>query len=80
MGRSGSGVLRLLLGTLLPLVSRGFTSSFVELCGVNHHIRDTGEVDPEGQGPIAVLLHGFAGSTESWDEVAPLLAAGVFSP
>eukprot|EP00746_Dinoflagellata_sp_MGD_P137469 gnl/MRDRNA2_/MRDRNA2_71257_c0_seq2.p1 gnl/MRDRNA2_/MRDRNA2_71257_c0~~gnl/MRDRNA2_/MRDRNA2_71257_c0_seq2.p1 ORF type:complete len:553 (+),score=78.49 gnl/MRDRNA2_/MRDRNA2_71257_c0_seq2:55-1713(+) len=50
-----------------------FESLFVNLAGVRHHIRDTGEVDPAG--PIVVLMHGFAGSTESWEQVAPLLAA-----
>jgi len=51
-----------------------FDSAFVKLGGVRHHIRDTGEVDPNG--PIVVLMHGFAGSTESWDQVGPLLGAG----
>ena len=61
----------LLLGT----VAFSFTSSFVKLAGVNHHIRDTGDCD-DPCGPIAILLHGFAGSTESWEDVAPLLARG----
>jgi len=48
-----------------------FPSSFVKLVGVNHHIRDTG--DPTPDAPIALLLHGLAGSTESWEDTAPLL-------
>ena len=59
---------------LAPTVQSSFTSQYVQLCGVRHHIRDTGEVDPDG--PVAILLHGFAGSTEAWDQVAPQLAAG----
>lgn len=51
-----------------------FDSHFIKLSGVRHHIRDTGEVDATG--PIVVLMHGFAGSTDSWEQVAPLLAAG----
>ena len=61
----------MLMWWLLVGVS-GFRSQLVRVCGVKHHVRDTGEVDPEG--PIAVLLHGFAGSTESWDLVAARLA------
>ena len=51
-----------------------FRSQFVSLSGVKHHIRDTGEVSSDG--PVALLFHGFAGSAASWEEVAPLLAAG----
>lgn len=67
---------RFLLHALLPVGTTCFSSSFVELSGVRHHVRDTGDVGANGNGPIAVLLHGFAGSTEAWDEVAPKLAAG----
>ena len=51
-----------------------FSSAYVRLGGVKHHIRDTGDVEPDG--PVAILLHGFAGSTEAWDLVGPRLAAG----
>lgn len=57
-----------------PAQANYFKSSFIELSGLRHHIRDTGEIDTNG--PVAVFMHGFAGSTESWDEVFPLLATG----
>ena len=53
---------------------QSFKSSFISLGGVKHHVRDTGEVSADG--PVAILLHGFAGSAASWEEVAPLLADG----
>ena len=49
-----------------------FASQYANLGGVRHHIRDTGDITPDG--PVAVLLHGFAGSTEAWDQAGPLLA------
>ena len=52
--------------------SARFASQYANLCGVRHHIRDTGDITPNG--PVAVLLHGFAGSTEARDQVGPLLA------
>ena len=48
-----------------------FKSSFINLGGVRHHVRDTGESD----GPLALFFHGFAGSAASFEDVAPLLAA-----
>ena len=48
-----------------------FKSSFINLGGVKHHVRDTGESD----GPLALFFHGFAGSAASFEDVAPLLAA-----
>lgn len=60
--------------SLLHVAVAGFESSYVRLCGIKHHIRDTGDVEPNG--PVAILLHGFAGSTESWDLVGSRLAAG----
>ena len=57
---------------LAPTALPRFASQYANLCGVRHHIRDTGEITPDG--PVAVLLHGFAGSTEAWDRVGPLLA------
>jgi len=51
-----------------------FPSSRIKLNGVEHYVRDTG--DPAPSAPIAVLLHGFAGNTDSWEDVAPLLYAG----
>ena len=62
------------LATALAGANSGakFASQYTNLCGVRHHIRDTGDITPDG--PVAVLLHGFAGSTEAWDQVGPLLA------
>ena len=48
-----------------------FKSSFINLGGVRHHVRDSGESD----GPLAIFFHGFAGSCCSFEDVAPLLAA-----
>jgi len=55
-------------------VKESFPSSRIRLNGVEHYIRDTG--DPSDGSPIAVLLHGLAGSTDSWEDVAPLLFDG----
>ena len=52
-------------------VASAFKSSFINLGGVKHHVRDTGESD----GPLAIFFHGFAGSAASFEDVAPLLAA-----
>ena len=52
-----------------------FSSSRVTLNGVQHYIRDTGDPGPSS-GPIAVLLHGFTGNTDSWQDVAPILFQG----
>ena len=57
--------------TVVTSTNESFPSSFVKLMGVDHHIRDTG--DPFPDAPVAILLHGLAGSTESWEDVAPLL-------
>lgn len=60
-----------------------FSSTFVSLSGLAHHIRDTGDVHDSvvtqlADAPVAVLMHGFAGSTESFVDVAPeLVAAGI---
>jgi len=65
-----------------------FPSSRICLNGVEHYIRDTGDpillgaaaAASEAQPslsvplpPVALLLHGFTGSTDSWEDVAPLL-------
>ncbi len=44
-------------------------SAFLELQGVRLHLRDTGPRDA----PALILLHGFASSLHTWDDVAPLL-------
>jgi len=54
--------------------SPSFAPSRVSLNGISHYIRDTG--DPYPSAPIALLLHGLAGSTDSWEDTAPLLYAG----
>ena len=41
-----------------------FKPSRIALNGVEHYVRDTG--DPSPAAPIAILLHGFAGNTDSW--------------
>ena len=56
---------------LYVAVASAFKSSFINLGGVKHHVRDTGESD----GPLAIFFHGFAGSAASFEDVAPLLAA-----
>mgnify|MGYP001274631683 FL=1 len=53
------------------VAASAFKSSFINLGGVRHHVRDTGESD----GPLALFFHGFAGSAASFEDVAPLLAA-----
>ena len=58
----------------LSFSSTPFPSSYITLSGVRHFVRDTGEV--KSGGPVVVLLHGFAGSTDAFDELAPRLAAG----
>jgi len=62
----------------LSLPSTSFPASRLVLNGVEHHIRDTGDPagDDSGSAPVAVLLHGFAGNTDSWEDVAPLLRQG----
>eukprot|EP00629_Pelagomonadales_sp_RCC1024_P007341 CAMPEP_0119278612 /NCGR_PEP_ID=MMETSP1329-20130426/19403_1 /TAXON_ID=114041 /ORGANISM="Genus nov. species nov., Strain RCC1024" /LENGTH=77 /DNA_ID=CAMNT_0007279129 /DNA_START=335 /DNA_END=564 /DNA_ORIENTATION=- len=64
----------MLLSLLCVATAAAFRSSYVTVGGVKHHVRDTGATD-DAQ-PVAVMLHGFAGSAASFDEVAPLLAAG----
>ena len=56
---------------LVAATTQAFKSSFINLGGVKHHYRDTGESD----GPLALFFHGFAGSAASFEDVAPLLAA-----
>ena len=56
---------------LVAVTTRAFKSSFINLGGVRHHVRDSGESD----GPLAIFFHGFAGSCASFEDVAPLLAA-----
>ena len=52
---------------------QSFKSSFISLGGVKHHVRDTGEVSADG--PVAILLHGFAGSGfNCWRSTLPALA------
>ena len=63
--------MRLPLIILVAATARAFKSSFINLGGVKHHYRDTGESD----GPLALFFHGFAGSAASFEDVAPLLAA-----
>ncbi len=63
--------MRLPLILLVAATTSAFKSSFINLGGVKHHYRDTGESD----GPLAVFFHGFAGSAASFEDVAPLLAA-----
>ena len=53
---SSSAVMRVSLVLLAAATTQAFKSSFINLGGVRHHVRDTGDVDPTG--PIAVLLHG----------------------
>lgn len=76
-------IVTLLQYTATAAAAFAFKSSYINLSGVKHHIRDTGEVVTSDSsssdatpGPIAILLHGFTGSTDAWDQVAPLLAAG----
>jgi len=63
--------MRLPLISLVAATTSAFKSSFINLGGVKHHYRDTGESD----GPLALFFHGFAGSAASFEDVAPLLAA-----
>ena len=63
--------MRLPLIILVAATTQAFKSSFINLGGVKHHYRDTGESD----GPLALFFHGFAGSAASFEDVAPLLAA-----
>ena len=63
--------MRLSLILLVAATTQAFKSSFINLGGVRHHVRDTGESD----GPLALFFHGFAGSAASFEDVAPLLAA-----
>lgn len=64
----------LLFACSAACLSVPFPARRISLNGVQHYIRDTG--DPSSSAPIAVLLHGFAGNTDSWEDVAPLLHAG----
>ena len=59
---------------LSSVVSFPFSPSQVSLNGIEHYTRDTG--DPFPDAPIAVLLHGLAGNTDSWEDVAPVLFEG----
>ena len=52
--------------------AQAFKSSFINLGGVKHHVRDTGDC---GDGPLALFFHGFASCASSFEDVAPLLAA-----
>ena len=63
--------MRVQLILLVAATTQAFKSSFINLGGVRHHVRDTGESD----GPLALFFHGFAGSAASFEDVAPLLAA-----
>ena len=59
---------------LLTASVGGFTSQFVSLEGVNHHIRDTGSCD-DSSAPLVVFFHGFTGSTAAFVDSAPILFA-----
>ena len=63
--------MRVQLILLVAATTQAFKSSFINLGGVRHHVRDTGESD----GPLCLFFHGFAGSAASFEDVAPLLAA-----
>ena len=63
--------MRLPLTLLAAATTQAFKSSFINLGGVRHHVRDTGE----SEGPLCLFFHGFAGSAASFEDVAPLLAA-----
>ena len=63
--------MRVQLILLVATTTQAFKSSFINLGGVRHHVRDSGETD----GPLAIFFHGFAGSAASFEDVAPLLAA-----
>lgn len=52
-----------------------FPPSRVPLNSVDHYVRDTGDPAASSPPPVALLLHGLAGSTDSWEDVAPLLYA-----
>ena len=56
---------------LYVAAASAFKSSFINLGGVKHHVRDTGE----SEGPLCLFFHGFAGLASSFEDVAPLLAA-----
>ena len=45
-----------MIAVLVPTALPRFASQYANLCGVRHHIRDTGDITPDG--PVAVLLHG----------------------
>ena len=47
----------------------------VSNAGIGRGAPGTGR-EVSADGPVAILLHGFAGSAASWEEVAPLLADG----
>jgi pimeloyl-ACP methyl ester carboxylesterase len=67
-------VLLLLCSSSASALAPPFPSSRIRLNGVQHYVRDTG--DPSPSAPIAILLHGFTGSTDSWEDIAPLLKEG----
>ena len=69
--QGSSAIMRVSLVSLFAATTQAFKSSFINLGGVRHHVRDTGESD----GPLALFFHGFAGSAASFEDVAPLLAA-----
>ena len=52
-------------------VASAFKSSFINLGGVKHHVRDSGESD----GPLACSSTGSPAPAASFEDVAPLLAA-----
>jgi len=59
----------------LSATTAAFPPYRVLLNSVDHYVRDTGDpaVFSLSPPPIALLLHGLAGSTDSWEDVAPLL-------
>ena len=57
-----------------PTAARSpFPATRLPLNGVNHYLRDTR--GPHPAAPVVVLMHGFTGSSEAWDQVAPVLFA-----
>jgi len=52
-----------------------FPPSRVVLNSIDHYVRDTGDpaTSSLSPAPVALLLHGLAGSTDSWEDIAPLL-------
>jgi pimeloyl-ACP methyl ester carboxylesterase len=63
--------------SLFGMTATTYASGFSTCGGVRIHYRDTGDVPNQKDGPVLLLLHGFAGSTESWcDVVGPLAEQG----